>query len=85
MERTQRKTLRRIVPAVMLLWLAVFFMDWIAVAWFERPPFFCIPNREETHYTGLGYAYDAYLHPVSGRFEYCQYVFGFDTVCTMTN
>ena len=81
-----RKKVIKILIIMLILWLGVFVVDWFTVAFLGHTPIFCIKSKDdETHFSGLGYAYDAYPHPISGKFEYCQYVFGFVTRSTFTN
>ncbi|MBP1548219.1 MAG: hypothetical protein J6A37_16670 [Oscillospiraceae bacterium] len=80
-----RKRIFKIVAIVVLLWFAIFVIDWITVNSFDYPPVFCIKDTNETHYNGLGYSYDAYPHPVNGEFEYCLYIFGNEVISTFTN
>jgi len=80
----RRKALKTIL-IVLLLWLSIFFVDWFTVSCFDHAPIFCVKDDEWNHYTGVGYSYDAYHHPINGRFEYCLYVFGIDIKSTFTN
>ena len=74
-----------IVGIVIFLWLAVFAVDCIAVAGFGCPPIFCVKNTDEARYCGLGYSYVVSPHPVSGKTEYCMYIFGNEVRSTFTN
>ncbi|MDE6004815.1 MAG: hypothetical protein K2G88_05455 [Oscillospiraceae bacterium] len=80
-----RKKAIKIVIIMLLLWIGIFVIDWFTIACLEHSPIFCIKNKDKTHFSGLGYSYDAYPHPISGEFEYCLYVFGFETKSTFTN
>lgn len=78
------KKVIKIAVIVLLLWIVIFTVDFITVACFNYSPIFCIKN-EETHFSGLGYSYVAYPHPISGEYQFCLYIFGFETVSTFTN
>ena len=80
-----RKRVLKIILGVLLLWIAIFSVDWVTVACFDRAPIFCVKDGESGHFTGLGYSYDAYPHPISGEFQYCLYVFGVSTISTFTD
>ncbi len=80
----KRKTLK-IILGVLLLWGGIFTVDWVTVACFDRAPIFCVKDSESGHFSGLGYSYNAYPHPISGEFEYCLYVFGDSTISTFTD
>ena len=80
----RRKALK-IIPGVLLLWIAVFTADWVAVSCFDRAPIFCVRNDDGGHYSGVGYSYDMYPHPISGEYQYCLYVFGVSTISTFTD
>ncbi len=80
-----RKRILKIVLAILLLWIAIFAVDLLAVASFDHEPVFCVESKNESHYTGLGYSYDAYSHPTGGQFEYSLSVFGIEVISTFTN
>lgn len=80
-----RKRIIRIVGLALLLWLGAFALDCFAVSCLHRSPVFCVQHQEETHFSGLGYSFDAYAHPISGAYEYVIYVFGCELTSTMTN
>lgn len=75
----------KIIAVVLLVWITIFIVDWFTVACFDHSPIFCIENKDDSHYTGLGYSYDAYPHPINGDYEYCLYIFRFETISTFTN
>lgn len=79
------KKVVKIVIIVIVLWIVIFAVDWFAVTAMERVPVFCIGNREGNHFVGLGYSYDCGVNSLSGKFEYCQYIFGIATKATFTN
>ena len=79
-----RRKVLKIILGIFLLWLAIFTVDWFSVSCFDHSPIFCVENGRG-HYSGLGYSYDAYSHPISGEFEYCFYVFGGSMKSTFTN
>ena len=72
------------ILAVVLVWGIVFAADFVTVSGLERRPVFCVQTKG-SHYVGLGYAYDAYPHPINGRWEYALTVFGDMVICTFTN
>ena len=80
----RRKALK-IILGVLLLWFAIFTVDWVTVSRFDRAPIFCVKDDDWNHFSGVGYSYDAYPHPISGEFQYCLYVFGVATKSTFTN
>ena len=75
----------KIVLAVAALWLLIFFADYITVRGAGRAPVFCIADEKASHYTGLGYSYDAGFNSFSGQYEYCLYLFGHAVRSTFTN
>ena len=79
------KKVIRIAVIVLLIWIAIFVVDFITVACFDHSPIFCIKNEKKAHYNGLGYSYDAYANPINGEYQYCLYIFGFETISTFTN
>lgn len=80
-----RKRIIRIAGLALLLWLGAFALDCFAVSCLHRSPVFCVQHQEETHFSGFGYSFDAYAHPISGAYEYVIYVFGCALTSTMTN
>ena len=80
-----RKRIIRIAGLALLLWLGAFALDCFAVSCLHRSPVFCVQHQEETHFSGLGYSFDAYAHPISGAYEYVIYVCGCERTSTMTN
>lgn len=80
-----RKRIIRIAGLALLLWLGAFALDCFAVSCLHRSPVFCVQHQEETHFSGLGYSFDAYAHSISGAYEYVIYVFGCELTSTMTN
>lgn len=80
-----RKRIIRIAGLALLLWLGAFALDCFAVSCLHRSPVFCVQHQEKTHFSGLGYSFDAYAHPISGAYEYVIYVFGCELTSTMTN
>jgi len=80
-----RKKAAKIVLAVAALWLLIFLADYVTVRGAGHAPVFCIANEGTSHYTGLGYSYDAGFNSFSGQYEYCLYLFGEIAVCTITN
>ena len=81
---TLKKALK-ILLIVLLLWIGIFTADLITVVGFDHSPIFCIESKDKSHFTGLGYSYDAYKHPISGDFEYCLYIFSLKIKSTFTN
>lgn len=80
-----RKRIIRIAGLALLLWLGAFALDCFAVSCLHRSPVFCVQYQEKTHFSGLGYSFDAYAHPISGAYAYVIYVFGCELTSTMTN
>ena len=80
-----RKRIIRIAGLALLLWLGAFALDCFAVSCLHRSPVFCVQHQEKTHFSGLGYSFDAYAHPISGAYAYVIYVFGCEFTSTMTN
>ena len=81
----KRKKIIKMILIICLIWIGIFAADWTAVALFAHTPIFCAENSDKSNYTGLGYSYDAYANPISGTYEYCLSVFGFDMISTFTN
>jgi len=79
----KRKALK-IILGVLLLWIGIFSVDWVTVSCFDHSPIFCVKN-DVGHFSGLGYSYDAYTHPISGEFQYCLYLFGVSAISTFTD
>ncbi len=63
-----------IILSTLTAWLSVFVVDYVRVL-SEQSPIFCI-EMQECHYTGLGYAFDQYPHPITGKTEFVMYLFG---------
>ncbi len=80
-----RKRILKAILIIILLWLAVFVVDLLAVASFDHEPVFCFESKNDSHYVGLGYSFDCCSHPVSGQFEYSLSVFGAEITSTFTN
>ena len=79
----KKKRLIIAVVIVITIWLSLFIADFIRVAGFEKNPLFAF--SEESHFTGAGYSYDIYRHPVTGRYEYALYLFGIPVTSNFTN
>lgn len=71
-----------VAATAVFLWAAVIFVDYGRAVTGEYP-IFCIGN--DGHYRGLGYSYDMYPHPVTGKVEYCFYLFGLEMESNFTN
>lgn len=80
-----KKKAFKIVLVALMLWLAVFVVDLLAVASFGHEPVFCIESKNDSHYVGLGYSFDCCTHPISEQFEYSLSVFGAEVTSTFTN
>ncbi len=80
-----RSRIIKVLLVVLVLWIGFFSVDLITVTRFDHNPIFCIKKPEKSHFTGLGYSYDAYLHPITGEFEYCLYIFGQTAKSTFTD
>ncbi|MBQ6039987.1 MAG: hypothetical protein K5705_16580 [Oscillospiraceae bacterium] len=82
----KRKRAAIIVLMLLLIWGGMAAADRFAVDALSHTPVCCIRNRNEnTHFTGLGYAYDVCTHPVTGKLEYALYIFGKPVKSTFTN
>ncbi|MBS7370249.1 MAG: hypothetical protein KIG62_08960 [Oscillospiraceae bacterium] len=77
------RIVRRIISAVLFIWVAVFIADNVCVMT-NNPPIFCV-QTEAGHYVGAGYSFDIYRHPISGETEQASYLFGFTLYDTFTN
>lgn len=76
------KTALAIVSAVVFLWALIVFADYGRVVTGNKP-FFCISSGG--FYRGLGYCYEIYPHPVTGKDEHCFYLFGREIESAFTN
>ncbi len=68
---------RKVVWAIILLlfiWLGMWVVDDMRI-YDEKRPIFCIETTEG-HFVGLGYSFDTYKHPITGKLEYTSYFFG---------
>ncbi len=72
------------IVIVLLLWCALFAVDYTAVTVLDCPPVFCMESHGH-HYNGLGYSYDAYKHPLNGEFQYSLNIFGINVKSTITD
>ena len=82
----KRKRTVIIILILLLIWGGIAAADRVAVDTLGHTPVFCIRSgKEKAHFTGLGYSYDAYVHPVTGKLEYCLYIFGKPVRSTFTN
>lgn len=79
---TKRKIIIMTVAIVLFLWAAVGLVDY-GRAVNGNYPIFCINNNG--HYQGLGYSYDMYPHPITGKVEYSFYLFGCQMESNFTN
>ncbi len=61
------KTAAAIISAVVFLWVLIIFADYGRVV-MGNQPFFRISSSGV--YQGLGYSYEIYPHPVTGKAEY---------------
>lgn len=77
------RIVRRVISAVLFIWVGVFIAD-NACVMTNKPPIFCV-QTEEGHYVGAGYSFDIYRHPISGEIEQASYLFGFTLYDTFTN
>ena len=49
-----RRKAAKIIVVVLLVWITIFIVDWFTVACFDHSPIFCIENKDDSHYIGLG-------------------------------
>ncbi len=70
----KKKTIIITVLSILIAWFAVLTVDYVSVIQ-EMAPIFCI-ETQDCHYTGLGYAFDRYPHPITGKMEFVMYLFG---------
>lgn len=85
MKRTKKVLI--IIFAVLALWGCLLGFDWyrVTVSDAHTPVFSIRFNPEKHHYTGLGYSFDVYDHPVTGYSEYAFYLFGNLVTSTFTD
>lgn len=76
------KVAATIAATIVFLWAVIIFVDYGRVVKGDYPVF-CINN--DGYYQGLGYSYDIYPHPITGKVEYCFYLFGQEIESTFTN
>ncbi|MCR5330819.1 MAG: hypothetical protein K6E62_06485 [Lachnospiraceae bacterium] len=81
----RKKRLIMAVAIVLIIWFSLFITDFIRVAGMEKNPLFAFTFSDESHYTGAGYSYDIYRHPITGRYEYALYLFGIPVTSNFTN
>ena len=77
------RIVRRVISAVLFIWVAVFIADNVCVMT-NKPPIFCA-QTEAGHYVGAGYSFDIYRHPITGETEQASCLFGFTLYDTFTN
>ena len=69
-----KKRKARILVFILLFfiaaWFTFFIVDTKRVS-DEKEPLFCI-ETSENHFTGLGYSFDIYPHPITGKSEYVE-------------
>ena len=79
------KPVKRILisaAAALLLWAVVWLTDFICVV-SGNYPVFCV--RDESCFSGLGYSYEVYPHPIMGEREFALYAFGQPVFSNFTN
>lgn len=88
---TKKRKIVYSVFAVILLWICAGIIDFLRVHNQEKP-IFCIQaqrfkdeNHSSSHYTGLGYSFDTYKHPITGNIEFIFYLFSVEVDNNMTN
>ncbi len=75
-----------VLIAILFLWVSAFIADWVTVDRLNHTPIFCVDTMGDSHhYKGLGYSFDAYTHPITGKLEYCLRVFGIEIVSNFTD
>lgn len=82
----KKKVIFIVIGIIVLVWVGAFVTDNLMVRSFERKPIFCIAMDEsKSHFVGAGYSFDAYPHPITGKFEYQMSILGISTKSTFTN
>ena len=69
--------------AFLVFWVMFAGLDFCFVAKFDTEPLFC--SKNEAHFTGMGYSFDRYPNPVTGKYEYAFYLFGHLVTSTFTD
>lgn len=76
-----------IVFAVIMIWLIAYGVDGSKIN-SEEPPIFCIRTEESAsynEYTGLGYRFETFKNPITGKIEHISYLFGIEVDSNLTN
>ncbi len=77
------KSIILIFLALIMLWAALLITDYGEVV-MENEPVFCVTD-DGVLYRGAGYSFEVYPHLVTGKREYCFYLFGCPVESTFTN
>lgn len=72
-----------IVIAFLVFWWMLASLDFCLVAKFDADPLFC--SKDKHHFTGMGYSFDTYYHPVTREYQYAYYLFGHMVISTFTD
>lgn len=64
-----------VIGFILIAWLCIGLTDFIFVSQ-AKEPVFCVETKTN-HYTGLGYSFDIYHHPVTGELNCQAYIFTF--------
>ena len=73
----------QIIAGLLILWFSIGITDYCCVS-NEKRPIFCIELSEGEYY-GLGYSFDTFPHPFTGKIEYTYYILGFKIESNFTN
>ena len=80
----KKKKLLLIILAIIIVWIAVFCIDYSRIV-NDKKPVFCINNQSNDEYIGLGYKYIGGYNSISDNNEYVCYLFGFEIFNNLTN
>jgi len=76
------KKFLKIAVVISALWLLAALIDFGMVINGNRPVF-CI--KSDSNYNGAGYSYIISPHPITGKSEFCLYIFGCPVTSNFTN
>ena len=84
--KNKRGKMVLLAPIFLLIaWFCFFVVDYCSVVFNGKPPIFCVGDTTDSHYVGIGYSYDVYPHPITGKVEYQLSVLGSSIESTFTN
>ena len=76
------KLLFKIAVIFLAIWILIALIDFgAAISGYS--PIFCI--KSDSYYQGFGYSYVISAHPITGKSEYCLYIFGCPVMSDFTN